>query len=87
MSNGVIAPEPPPLKPNTPVTPVDKGKPVALVNVAADGVPKSPAFVTNAPSVPTLVCNAVATPVPKSVIWPVFILVAVGATAVHALPE
>lgn len=35
-----VCPVPPLATGNVPVTPVDNGKPVALVNVAADGVPR-----------------------------------------------
>lgn len=48
-----------------PLTPVEMGKPVALVNVPLDGVPNAPPFTTNAPAVPVLTARAVATPVPK----------------------
>ena len=37
----VVWPVPPLAIPKVPVTPVDKGKPVALVNVADVGVPKT----------------------------------------------
>lgn len=39
------------------------GKPVALVNVQEDGVPKAPPFVTKAQAEPTLIASAVHTPV------------------------
>lgn len=39
---GVAVPVPPLATGNNPVTPVVKGKPVALVKVAEDGVPKAP---------------------------------------------
>jgi hypothetical protein len=48
-----------------PVTPVDKGKPVALVKVPDDGVPNAPPLTTNAPAEPVLTAKAVATPVPN----------------------
>ena len=50
-----------------PVTPVVKGKPVALVSVPLDGVPRTPPLTTGAPAVPTLIAKAVATPVPRPV--------------------
>ena len=53
-----------------PVTPVVKGSPVALVNVPLEGVPNAPPFTTGEPAEPTLIANAVATPVPKPVIEP-----------------
>ena len=37
----VVAPVPPFVIAKTPVTPVVKGKPVAFVNIAAEGVPKA----------------------------------------------
>jgi hypothetical protein len=48
-----------------PDTPVEMGKPVQLVNVPEEGVPRAPPFTTNAPAVPTFTSNAAATPVPK----------------------
>ena len=48
-----------------PEIPVDTGSPVALVNVADDGVPNAPLNVTNAPADPTLTANADATLVPN----------------------
>lgn len=48
-----------------PDTPVLIGKPVALVSVPLEGVPKAPPFTTGAPAEPTLTAKAVATPVPK----------------------
>ena len=48
-----------------PDTPVLIGKPVALVNVPLEGVPKAPPFTTGAPADPTATAKAVATPVPK----------------------
>jgi len=50
-----------------PETPVEIGKPVALVRVPEDGVPKAPLKVTNAPAEPTLTPRAVKTPVPAPV--------------------
>ena len=47
-----------------PDTPVAIGKPVALVKVPLDGVPKAPPFTTDAPADPSGTANAVATPVP-----------------------
>ena len=60
-----VAPVPPLPTGKVPVTPVDKGKPVALVNVPLEGVPKAPPFTTGAPADPTATAKAVATPVPK----------------------
>jgi hypothetical protein len=54
----VVTPVPPLATGNVPVTPVVKGKPVALVNVAEVGVPKM--GVTNV----GLVANATTVPVP-----------------------
>jgi energy-converting hydrogenase Eha subunit C len=48
-----------------PLTPVDIGNPVALVNVPDDGVPKAPPLTTNAPDEPVLTAKAVDTPVPS----------------------
>ena len=48
-----------------PLTPVLIGKPVALVRVPDDGVPKAPPLTTGEPAVPTLTAKAVATPVPR----------------------
>ena len=53
-----------------PVTPVVKGRPVALVKVPLEGVPNAPPFTTGEPAEPTLIASAVATPVPKPVIEP-----------------
>ena len=47
------------------VTPVVKGKPVALVNVADAGVPSAPPLATSPPDDPTFTASAVATPVPS----------------------
>lgn len=47
-----------------PVTPVESGRPVALVSVPLDGVPSAPPFTTNAPALPVLTPRAVTTPVP-----------------------
>jgi len=41
------------------------GRPVALVRVPLDGVPRAPPFTTTEPAVPTFTARAVATPVPK----------------------
>ena len=49
----------------SPETPVEIGKPVALVSVPPDGVPNAPPLTTNAPALPTLTARAVATPVPR----------------------
>ena len=43
------------------------GKPVALVSVPLEGVPKAPPLTTGAPALPTLIAKAVATPVPRPV--------------------
>lgn len=48
-----------------PDTPVAIGKPVALVSVPLEGVPRAPPLTTGAPAEPTLTAKAVATPVPK----------------------
>lgn len=48
-----------------PLTPVEIGKPVALVKVPDDGVPKAPPFTKTDPADPVLTASAVATPVPK----------------------
>ena len=48
-----------------PDTPVDIGRPVALVNVPLEGVPSTPPFTSGAPAEPTLTASAVATPVPS----------------------
>jgi hypothetical protein len=48
-----------------PVTPVDKGRPVALVRVRDVGVPSAPLKVVKAPAEPMLTPKAVATPVPS----------------------
>lgn len=47
-----------------PLTPVEMGKPVALVSVPLEGVPNAPPFTTNAPLLPVLTPRAVTTPVP-----------------------
>jgi hypothetical protein len=47
-----------------PVTPVVSGKPLRLVAVPEEGVPKAPLKVTNAPAEPTLIPNAVCTQAP-----------------------
>ena len=65
---GVVArPEPPLPTGNVPVTPVVSGKPVRLVAVPLDGVPKAPLNNTIAPAEPVFTPRAVATPVPKLV--------------------
>jgi hypothetical protein len=51
-----------------PVTPVVRGRPVALVRVPEDGVPRAPPLVTKAPMEPTLMPMAVRTPVPVVVV-------------------
>ena len=51
-----------------PVTPVVNGKPVALVRVPLDGVPRAPLKVTKAPALPTFTPKAVTTPVPVVVV-------------------
>jgi hypothetical protein len=43
------------------------GRPVALVSVPEDGVPRAPPFTTKAPAEPTLTPSAVKTPVPGAV--------------------
>jgi hypothetical protein len=48
-----------------PVTPVVKGRPVALVKVPLNGVPNAPPFKRKEPAEPVLIANAVATPVPN----------------------
>ena len=64
----VAAPLPPLATPSVPVTPVDNGRPVALVSVPLDGVPSAPPLTTNAPAEPVLTASAVATPVPNPLI-------------------
>jgi hypothetical protein len=70
----VVTPVPPLVTGNVPDTCVvrliepDKaleGYPVALVNVALEGVPKAPPFTTTEPAEPVLTARAVATPVPR----------------------
>ena len=56
----VAAPVPPFATGKVPVTPVVNGRPVALVNVPLEGVPKAPPFTTGAPAVPTFTAKAVA---------------------------
>ena len=51
-----------------PDTPLEIGKPVALVNVPLDGVPSAPPLTTKAPAEPVLTPNAVTTPVPVVVV-------------------
>ncbi len=60
-----VSPVPPFVVASVPVTPVERGKPVALVKVPDDGVPRAPPLATNAPAVPTLTARAVATLVPS----------------------
>lgn len=48
-----------------PDTPVEIGRPVALVSVPDEGVPKTPPLTKGAPAVPTFTAKAAATPVPK----------------------
>ena len=70
----VVTPVPPRTTESVPVVPATMGKPVALVSVAAEGVPKLGVVkvgeVLNAmPPEPVTFCpNAVATPVPNEVI-------------------
>lgn len=47
-----------------PEMPVETGKPVQLVSVPEDGVPRAPPLTTNAPADPVLTPSAVTTPVP-----------------------
>jgi len=56
---GVAVPVPPFATASVPVTPVDKGSPVAFVSVPLEGVPNTPPFTTGAPAEPTLTANAV----------------------------
>ncbi len=51
----------------SPLIPVATGRPVRLVAVPEDGVPRAPLKVTNAPAEPTLTPSAVRTPVPAPV--------------------
>ena len=64
----VVAPEPPFATDKVPVTPVERGKPVAFVRVPEDGVPNAPPLTTKAPAEPTAVPSAVTTPVPVVVV-------------------
>lgn len=50
-----------------PETPVEIGRPVALVNVPEEGVPRAPLNRTGAPAEPVLTASAVAIPVPSPV--------------------
>ena len=61
---GAVGLTPPLATGSVPVTPVVKGKPVALVNVPLEGVPSAPPLTTNAPADPVLTPSAVTTPVP-----------------------
>ena len=67
----VVTPVPPLATGSVPVTPVVSGRPVALVSVPLDGVPRTPFCTTIAPAEPTLLARAVATPVPRPEILPV----------------
>jgi hypothetical protein len=49
-NDGAVVPVPPLLTGSVPVTPVDKGKPVRLVAVPLDGVPKGPPLVKYDPA-------------------------------------
>ena len=60
-----VTPVPPLATGNVPVTPEDKGKPVAFVKVPEVGVPNAPFNNTGAPAEPVLTANAVAIPVPS----------------------
>ena len=60
-----LAANPPLAIGNSPVTPVVRGNPVALVSVPLDGVPNAPPLTTNAPDDPTFTARAVATLVPR----------------------
>ena len=51
-----------------PVTPVERGNPVAFVRVPEDGVPRAPPLTTKAPALPVLTPKAVRTPVPVVVV-------------------
>lgn len=62
-----VIPVPPLATGNVPVTPVVSGRPVALVKVPLEGVPRTPFCTTIAPEEPTFCANAVATPVPRPV--------------------
>ena len=79
---GVAVPVPPDDTGRSPVTPVVSGRPVALVRVALDGVPKAPPRTTGAPADPTLAARAVATPVPRPVILPTAGVIVVEMAAV-----
>lgn len=52
-----------------PVTPVDRGRPVAEVSVRLDGVPPAPLNRTGAPVEPMFKARAVAIPVPGTIRW------------------
>ena len=56
---------PPLVSAKVPVVPAPIGRPVALVRVPEDGVPRAPLKVTKAPAEPTLTPRAVATLVPS----------------------
>lgn len=60
-----VWPVPPLATGKVPVTPVERGKLVALVSVPEDGVPSAPPLTTNAPAEPVLTAKAVPTPVPR----------------------
>ena len=68
LAVNVVEPVPPFATPNVPVTPVDKGSPVALVRVPLDGVPNAPPLTTKAPAEPTATPRAVVTPVPVVIV-------------------
>jgi len=67
----VVTPVPPLATGNVPVTPVVRGRPVTLVSVPLEGVPRTPSCTTIAPEEPTFFERAVATPVPRPEILPV----------------
>ena len=67
-ADAVVCPVPPLAIGSVPVTPVDRGSPVALVRVPLLGVPKAPPLTTKAPADPTAVPSAVNTPVPVVVV-------------------
>ena len=78
---------PPLVSAKVPVVPAPIGKPVALVRVPPDGVPRAPPFVTKAPAVPTLTASAVPTPVPSPVIPAIGRPVALVRVAADGVPK
>ena len=78
---------PPLVSAKVPVVPAPIGRPVALVRVPEDGVPRAPPLTTKAPAEPVLTASAVPTPVPRPVIPAIGRPVALVRVAADGVPK